>query len=161
MSDQQAKVIKPPNTLSKKVTIGGPGAVDAAALERAETVISNLAGDYVNWAKEDIKRLESVFTGMKAGSGDADQAAQEIFQISHDIKGQGGSFDYPLMTIIGGQLCAFIDKRTKAVDAGAIEVIGQHINAVQLVIAQALTGDGGAIGNQLLDGLEKVIEKRS
>ena len=64
MSDQQAKVIKPPNTLSKKVTIGGPGAVDAAALERAETVISNLAGDYANWAKEDIKRLESVFTGI-------------------------------------------------------------------------------------------------
>ena len=45
MSDQQAKVIKPPNTLSKKVTIGGPGVVDAAALERAETVISDLAGD--------------------------------------------------------------------------------------------------------------------
>jgi hypothetical protein len=32
MSDQAGKVIKPPNTLSSKVTIGGPGAVDAAAL---------------------------------------------------------------------------------------------------------------------------------
>jgi hypothetical protein len=160
MSDESGKVIKPPSTLSQKVTLGGPGAVDAAVLERAETVISDLAGDYVNWAKEDIKRLEKVFAGMKSGSGDADQLAQDIFQISHDIKGQGGSFDYPLMTVIGGQLCAFIDKRKKAVDAGAVEVIGLHINAMQLVIAQALTGDGGAIGDQLLTGLEKVIEKR-
>lgn len=161
MNDQAGKVIKPPNTLSQKVTVGGPGAVDAAALERAETVISDLAGDYVNWAKDDIKRLEGVFASMKTGSGDNDKLAQEIFQVSHDIKGQGGSFDYPLMTIIGGQLCAFIDKREKAIDAGAVEVIGLHINAMQLVIAQALTGDGGAIGDQLLTGLEKVIEKRS
>ena len=108
-----------------------------------------------------IKRLEGVFAGMKDGSGDLDQLAQQIFQISHDIKGQDGSFGYPLMTIIGGQLCAFIDKRKKAVDAGAVEVIGLHINAMQLVVAQALTGDGGAIGDQLVTGLEKVIEKRS
>ena len=161
MSDQADKVIKPPNTLSQKATVGGPGAVDAAALERAETEISDLADDYVNWAKDDIKRLEDVFAGMKDGSDDLDQLAQQIFQISHDIKGQGGSFDYPLMTIIGGQLWAFIDKREKAVDAGTVKVIGLHINAMQLVIAQALTGDGGAIGDQLLTGLEKVIEKRS
>ncbi|MDP6430383.1 MAG: Hpt domain-containing protein [Rhodospirillales bacterium] len=161
MSDQSGKVIRPPNTLSQKVTVGGPGAVDAAALERAESVIANLAGDYIDWAKEDIKRLESIFNDLKSGSGDADKAITDIFQISHDIKGQGGSFDFPLMTIIGGQLCAYIEKRKEAVDAGVLEVIGLHINALQLVISQNLTGDGGAVGDQLLTGLEKVIEKRS
>ena len=60
------------------MTVGGPSAVDAAALERAETEISDLADDYVNWAKDDIKRLEGVFAAMKDGSGDLDQLAQQI-----------------------------------------------------------------------------------
>jgi len=95
MSDQAGKVIKPPNTLSQKVTVGGPGAVDAAALERAETVISDLAGDYVNWAKDDIKRLEGVFAGMKDGSGDNDKLAQEVFQFPTASKARAAALIIP------------------------------------------------------------------
>ena len=49
MSDEDVQVIKPPNTLSAKVSKGGPGAVDLEAIERAEAVIAGMADNYLEW----------------------------------------------------------------------------------------------------------------
>ena len=64
-----------------------------------------------------------------------------VFQVSHDIKGQGGSFGYDLMTAIGNELCRFIEKADK-VGAGEIAAIKLHIDALKMVIAQDLKGTG-------------------
>ncbi len=66
------------------------------------------------------------------------------------------------MTFVGNQLFRFIEKIDKE-NAGPLEleVIDLHINAMQMVLSQKLTGDGGEIGTQLLNGLEKVIAKRT
>jgi len=160
MSDTEAgKMIRPPNKLSNKVTIGGPGAVDEAALERAEQVITELSDSYVDWAREDLAKIQNAFDELKSGSGE--DPLDAVFQISHDIKGQGGSFDYSLMTIIGDMLCRYIEGLGGQATPKAIEVIELHINALHAVISQELKGDGGPIGNQLLSGLELVVKKRT
>jgi len=41
MSDDDVEIITPPNSLKSKVTVGGPGAVDPQALERAEKAIAS------------------------------------------------------------------------------------------------------------------------
>ena len=164
MSDS-ARIIRPNLTLNSKVTVGGPGAVDEAMLEKAEQVIQNMSEDYLKWAKDDLARLAKAFAVLKAAGGgqDAETAAQleAIFAVSHDIKGQGGSFDYQLMTIVGNQLCRFIENLGGKADANAIEVIELHVNALQAVMAHKLKGDGGAIGKKFLTGLEQVIAKRT
>jgi len=160
MSDADAgKMIRPPNKLSNKVTIGGPGAVDDAALERAEQVIVELSDSYIDWAREDLVKIQKAFDDLKSGSGD--DPLDAVFQISHDIKGQGGSFDYALMTIIGDMLCRYIEGLEGNVTPQATEVVQLHINALQAVISQELKGEGGPIGNQLLSGLELVVKKRT
>ncbi len=160
MSDTDAgKMIRPPNKLSNKVTIGGPGAVDEAALERAEQVITELSDSYVDWAREDLAKIQKAYEELKSGSGD--DPLDAVFQISHDIKGQGGSFDYALMTIIGDMLCRYIESLGGEVTPKSIEVIELHINALHAVISQELKGEGGPIGNQLLSGLELVVKKRT
>ncbi|NQV56397.1 MAG: Hpt domain-containing protein [Rhodospirillales bacterium] len=161
MSENTGRVIRPPNQLNSKVTIGGPGAVDAAALERAEKVIASLAGDYVDWAKDDVKKIEAVFQLLKTGKGDAGENLNDVFQIAHDIKGQGGSFDFPLMTVIASHLCRFIENLDGKTNKVSIEIIGLHINSLNLVISRGLKGDGGLAGDQLLSGIEKVLEKRA
>ena len=109
MSDENVgKLIQPPNKLSNKVTVGGPGAVDEAALERAEQVIGDLSESYIDWAREDLTKIQTVFEELKSSGGDS-EPLDGVFQISHDIKGQGGSFDYELMTIIGDMLCRYIE----------------------------------------------------
>jgi chemotaxis protein histidine kinase CheA len=163
MSDS-ARIIRPNLTLNSKVTVGGPGAVDEAMLEKAEQVIQNMSEDYLKWAKDDLVRLANAFAALKASGGQTADTAQlldAIFSVSHDIKGQGGSFDYQLMTIVGNQLCRFIENLAGTADANAIEVIELHVNALQAVMAHKLKGDGGAIGKKFLAGLEQVIAKRT
>ena len=163
MSDS-ARIIRPNLTLNSKVTVGGPGAVDEAMLEKAEQVIQGMSEDYLKWAKEDLLRLAKAFATLKASGGKSpDTAAQldAIFSVSHDIKGQGGSFDFQLMTIVGNQLCRFIENLNGKADANAIEVIELHVGALQAVMANKLKGDGGDIGKKFLSGLEQVIAKRT
>lgn len=161
MSDSsQARFINPPNALRAKVTVGGPGAVSPEVLEKAEDVIAGMADDYVTWAQEDIGRisaaLEDLCNAPPEGQG---QALVRIYQISHDMKGQGGSFQYQLMTILGDLLCRYVEGRESATEAD-LAVIRLHIDAMQVVIAKQMTGDGGADGAKLLKGLELVVAKR-
>ena len=65
------------------------------------------------------------------------------------------------MTVIGDQLCRYIESLNGEASPAAIEVIELHVNALQVVISQKLSADGGAVGIQLLQGLEQVMAKRS
>ena len=81
-----------------------------------------------------------------------------IFRVAHEIKGQGGSFGYDLMTLIGNQLCHFVEELAEA-GPSEVEVIGLHLDALKLVMAKQMRGDGGRAGQALLQGLEKVVSK--
>ncbi len=160
MGDEEVSIIRPPDTLKSKVREGGPGSVDMEALERAEQVIVNLTDDYLEWVKDDLTKFQvALDTLVAAASKERKAAAESIFQISHDVKGQGGSFGYDLMTIVGNSLCRFIEMIGDEVTGTHIKVIKVHIDTMNLVIAQNIQGDGGAVGGKLLDGLEAVVGK--
>ena len=129
-------------------------------MERAEQVIDDLSDSYVDWAREDLGKIQAAFDELKS-TDDGTAALETVFQISHDIKGQGGSFDYNLMTIIGDMLCRYIEGLEGQASQQAIEVVELHINALQAVISQELRGNGGPVGEQLLSGLELVVRKRT
>lgn len=160
-NDTGARIIRPNLSLNSKVTVGGPGAVDESTLERAEQVIQSMAEDYVKWAKDDLGKLHKAFAALKSGQGDRTAHLAGVFEVAHDIKGQGGSFDYQLMTVIGNQLCRFIEGLDGTAAASDVEVIELHVNALQVVMAQELKHDGGPVGEALLSGLAQVIEKRT
>lgn len=158
MSDSKLEIINPPNNLGNKVVKGGPGAVDLATLERAEAVIADMAGDYLEWIQEDLQKMEKAFAALSSASGDRQAEIDEVYQISHDIKGQGGSFGYDLMTAIGNQLCRLIEK-SNSIGDDEIAAIGLHVNAMKLIITQRMEGDGGEAGDNMLVGLQQVVDK--
>ena len=115
-----------------------------------------MGDQYLDWVQEDLGKIDAAFVALKAATGDRAQEVDDVFQVSHDMKGQGGSYD--LITAIGNQLCRMVEKVDNVGDAevNAIEV---HIGAMKLVIAQKMTGNGGQAGDQIMLGLEKVMEK--
>jgi len=155
-----SEIITPPDTLKKKVKTGGPGAVNLEVLERAEAVIADLTDNYLEWVAEDLARIHAAFDALKAAKKDRKEFLSRIFEVAHDMKGQGGSFDYNLMTILSGNLCNFVENLD---DAGPSEmaVIKLHIDAMDVVIAKRMQGDGGADGKRLLEGLGLVAAKVS
>ena len=159
MSEDKVEIINPPNTVKTKVRVGGPGAVDTSTLERAEEAIAGMADQYLDWVQEDLQRIDDAFKTLAAASGDRVEELDGVFQVAHDMKGQGGSFGYDLITAIGNQLCRLIEKTEGGVGDSEVDAIRVHIDAMKLVIAQKMKGNGGKAGDQILLGLDKVAEK--
>lgn len=156
--DLAPQFVKPPQTLQKKISKGGPGAVDMAALAKAEAVIDNLANDYLDWVSEDFVRLEAAFEALKAGAVDDKANIDAMFSVVHDMKGQGGSFGYPLMTQICDLLAGILEK-SETVGPREHKSMRVYIGAMRVVISHKLKDDGGAEGKQLLMGLTLLRDK--
>ncbi len=156
--ESKAQFIQPPNTLKTKVVEGGPGAVNLAVLAKAEDVIAGMADAYEKWAAEDLDRLAKAVAELAANLDDPAAYKEKLFQVAHDMKGQGGSFGYDLMTVIGDGLCRFLEKRE---DYGPreLEAIQLHVAAMHVVMSKQMKGDGGPDGIKLLKGLEMVSTK--
>ena len=152
------EIINPPNTVKQKVGTGGLGAVDQEALQRAEEVIVGMTDSYLDWVVEDLKKIDKAYAKLEAATGDGKEELEGIFQVSHDIKGQGGSFGYDLMTAIGNEPCRLIEK-IDTPGPGEIEAIKVHIDAMKLVIGEDMKGQGGKAGEEILAGLQKVCDK--
>lgn len=154
--DDRAQLIKPPGTLQSKVTVGGPGAVDPSTLARAEAVIADLADDYLEWVQEDLARIDEAYAALKASPNK--ETLDKVFQIAHDMKGQGGSFGFDLMTAVGNQLCR-LSERVGKIGPREVEMVRVHIDAMKVIIASKMKGDGGAAGGAILDGLAAMVAK--
>ena len=157
MPNDDVEIITPPNLLKAKVTVGGPNAVDEAALARAEQVIAGMKGSYIEWVKSDFERVETAYKRLVNGEGERSANLDEIFSVSHDMKGQGGSFGYDLVTAIANHLCRLIEKfGEQNPDDLENEAIRIHIEAMKLVITQDMSGDGGDTGKAILAGIQKM-----
>lgn len=161
-SDDEMEIITPPNTLRSKVRKGGPGAVDPAVLERAEKVIASMADSYLEWVQEDLGRLQGAYDRLFAAKDTAgrQQALSEVFQVAHDMKGQGGSFGYDLITAIGNELCRMIE-RVDEPGPAVIEAVKVHVDSIRLVIQERISGDGGDQGRAMLAGIQRVCDRVS
>jgi chemotaxis protein histidine kinase CheA len=159
MANEELEIINPPNTLKSKVKVGGPGAISPEMIEKAEQVLASLSDNYLDWVQQDLKNISAAFEELKASRGDQKKALDSIFRISHDMKGQGGSFGYNLMTSVANELCRMIEKMPSPIGPSHIEAIGVHIDSMKLVIAQKMKGDAGQMGAAILAGLQKVSTK--
>ena len=159
MANEELEIINPPNTLKSKVKVGGPGAINPEMIEKAEQVLASLSDNYLDWVQQDLKNISAAFEELKAGRGDQKKVLDNIFRISHDMKGQGGSFGYNLITSVGNELCRMIEKMPSPLGPTHIEAIGVHIDSMKLIIAQKIKGDGGQTGAAILAGLQKVSTK--
>jgi len=159
MAKEKAEIIKPPNNLRDKVSVTGPGVVDEAMLKKGEQVIADMAGSYLEWMQEDLAKIQAAYETLATGDGDIKSNMDAVFKVSLDIKGQGGSFNYDLMTAIGGELCNLIEKLGKEPGRSEIEAVKIHIDAMHLVIQNRMTGNGGAQGKAILMGIQKVCDK--
>ena len=153
----QYQVINPPSTLRAKVPRTGGRSVEQMAAD-AETALQDIKDNYEAVVKADLRRFEAALARAAESPALAEDALKEIFGISHDIKGQAASLDYPLLTAIAQSLCRFISTSEPAARMG-LDVVGVHARAMGTVVAHTIRGDGGDNGRKLLRALDAAVEK--
>jgi hypothetical protein len=156
--DNKTTVFKQPDLLLEKFTLGCPGGVDLEAIERAESIVTDMTGSYLGWAEDDLFKINKVQAELKDHLDQSAMYLDKIYKIAHDMKGQGGSFGYGLMTVLGNDLCRFIEgkKTARKVD---LQVINLYIAAMQVILSKRMRGGGGAEGQKVLVGLAAVVER--
>lgn len=158
MSEEQQKVLRPPVRLADLVVAGSGPDLDTI-LTRVREGIDKLKQDFVAAAQTALASLDSSLAEARTSDGEAQRdALQRIFRESHDLRGLGGTFDFPLITHIGSSLCDLI-LRLDTVTALHLEAVELHISAMKLVIAERMTGDGGQQGQELTASIEAMVGK--
>jgi hypothetical protein len=153
-----AEIYEQPNPLRAKVSYG-PEGIDDKVLAKAEAAIANLGEEFLSWIEQDVKAAQQKFDStVDLPEGERDHSMHELFNLLHDMKGQGGSFCYPLVTTIANGVCRFVESRSKY-GPHEMDAIQLHIDALRMVVAHHLSGDGGYVGEKVLKGLEKVLAK--
>lgn len=136
----------PPRHISDKVPKqGGPS--PAAAIRRALDLADELVGDYQGWAIDDIEALWQQFLAGTHGQTNR-TAVRRMFDLAHEARGQGGSFGFPLISLIADSLSKFLEGRSDLAGREA-EVVKIHIQAMKAVFRQGLKGEQAALAHDL------------
>lgn len=133
---------------------------DDDIIPAAEAEVAALAENFTVWIKADLEKAVAEFERAKTKPGDNEDEIRKVFTVCHDIKGQAGSFGYALMTKIGGSLCDTIRGGGTA-DEGKLKVVEGHLAALKFIVEREIKGDGGDIGQKLLQKLRQLAEQIS
>lgn len=126
---------------------------EAEMLRRAEAAVAALKAQYPTWAEGHIAVLEAAAAKARDDRAGRARHLEQLAEVAHDVKGEGTTYDYPLMTELGAYLHALAVDLAKAPDAceqGALAEAETLIAAMRRVIGDRLEGDGGAAGAALM-----------
>ncbi|MEZ5832517.1 MAG: hypothetical protein R3D05_15195 [Dongiaceae bacterium] len=129
----------------------------SSVLARAEAAVAGLARDYAKWALADVAKGRAALAAAMDDPVGRAQHIDALFRIGHDLKGQGTSFGYPLVTKIGQSLCALTRDRARAYEARHLELAKSHLDAIDLVLSKGIKGEGGKVGAELVAKLESRV----
>jgi chemotaxis protein histidine kinase CheA len=134
----------------------GEGTI-ATSLARAERAVANLAQDYATWALADVAKARTSLAAASDDPAGRDQHVEALFRVGHDLKGQGTSFGFPLVTKIGHSLCALTRDRARSYESRHLDLAKSHLDALDLILTKGIKGEGGRVGAELVAKLERRV----
>lgn len=121
----------------------------------AERALQEMAADYLSITRSQLAELQRSFA--EPNWQDVGWSTQ-VYRTAHEIKGQGSTFGYNLISAIGASLCRLIRQREKLQAAEFDRRALAHCTAIGAVLDKDIKGDGGRDGAALLDLLGPPLE---
>lgn len=128
--------------------------IDVDAIPTAE----ELRDMFIEGASEGIAELFRQNAAARAGEQEWSEAILVMRGIAHDIKGQGGSFGYPLITDIGHSLSALL-KHDRLLTENGLELLSAHLEALSTILKRAIEGEGGDLGSSFVQRLCALVDQ--
>ncbi len=154
MSQQNSgQMIQPTNAL--KLGGGRLGAIDPAAIARAEAALKSLSSNFTQWLADEITKLDAAREQVRQ-QGVTPESMENLYLRAHDLKGLGTTYGYQLITRIAGSLCRMIDDKEKRA-ATPLELVDAHIDAIKAAIRDDIKSDEHPVGRVLVFELERRV----
>lgn len=153
---KSGQMIQAPNALRLKVGGGRLGAIDPAAIAKAEAALQSLSGNFAQWLNDEINKLEAARVTVRS-EGPTTDNMESLYLRAHDLKGLGATYGFPLITRIAGLLCRLIDDKSKRLEAPA-SLIDAHIDAIKAAARDDIKSEEHPVGKILVQELESRIK---
>lgn len=127
-------------------------------MEETETLFEEMISDYPDWVQDSLNRLTALVEVCVNFEEKRIVSFKVINEIAHEMKGQGGTFGYPLVSIFGDSLYDYTGPNAGLTDSH-IQIVKAHVDAMRATINGRIQGDGGEIGKELQNMLERAISK--
>ncbi len=148
----------PPNTFRAKVPSTGGISLEEMQ-EKADVALAKLETESTDWMQADVEKLAGHLAAANKAEPEAvAEHVTEINKVAHDLKSLAGQFSFPMIGEVGNSLCDFINSEPDLANA-RLDVIRVHVDAIVVILANGLAGDGGEAGKHLLAALHKAVNK--
>ncbi|MHA1523534.1 MAG: Hpt domain-containing protein [Alphaproteobacteria bacterium] len=134
-------------------------------LVRANRAMEGLQASFLEEARSQLALLEDALAGVKAAGDDCverDRCFIAVYGAAHEIRGQAGSFDYGLLTIVCGSLCDLIELYQKqSARPDLLAPMQLHVSMIVEILDRDLKGDGGKFGaalNRQITQLNRLLQ---
>ena len=163
-TESDVYLFKPQNFLKEKCAGGRmnpleKGTMPADLIEQAEAKLERAALDFTKWAQDYLGRLSDLCTQALLEPGRRTAQFSEINQVALELRGQGGTFGYPLISTFGKMLFDSTREGCREDDA-QVEIVKAHVDSMRAVLREKIAGDGGEIGKALIQTLREGVAKQ-
>ncbi|HEY8567274.1 MAG TPA: hypothetical protein VIL65_17375 [Beijerinckiaceae bacterium] len=128
----------------------------AEAVGRAEEALRRLAPTYERWMDEGVEQLHAAYLAHRAAPGT--RTAEALFAAAHDLRGQAGALDAPVIGRIAGGLA-----RLLAAGGADPAFVSHSVEAIRAVRRERADRDdpiGLAIAAEIEERVEAALAAR-
>lgn len=154
------QLITPPNLLKAKVGKGGAGGIDPDLIKQAESVIDTMSVEFSDSVGLEIARLMKFALDIEDDPTKSEKILKKVRRIGHDLRGQGTTYGYDIVSSVAASLYRYTERLYSHVELNP-EVLRAHADAMRAVIKNDVKGDGGAVGVELIQSLESLVDRMS
>lgn len=153
MAKTVAEIIDPRDQGAGPLDLGQP-VFDPGAVGRANEALKAMANEFQAWLDRDVARVQDARLKAEAEAW-SDVALETLMIAVHDLKGLGGSYEYPIVTQMAASLCRLIETPAgKAAARAEPALVGAHVDALRAAARGKIRTDAHPIGRELLSELE-------
>lgn len=147
--------LRPPVRNALKEKIGGSlPAFDEAALKRAEAALASLSSEFQSWMEEEVTKVVNARNAARA-AGWSDETLEALHGASHDAKGLGATYEYPIVTRIAASLCRLTETEAGKATARALpHLVEAHVEAMRAIVRDRVKAEDHPVGVALANELE-------
>lgn len=108
--------------------------IDPEAIRRAEASLQALSTNFDEWIKDEVAKLTSAHAAFT--SDPTSETLKAVYGAAHDLKGQGATYNYPLITDLAGLLCKLLDDATVDFAVKHKALVVAHVQATQAALSE-------------------------
>lgn len=102
-------------------------------------------------------KLEEYFIRIAARGPDAPLAVSEMSALARELRDQGGTFGYPLISTFSKSLHVFTEG-LRRIDADNIEVLKAHVGVIKIVVKQDAKRENDPLAQEIKAILDRAVQ---